>query len=272
MRRGRAIRGARVLECDAELVRLQAGGNIRMRLRVDVRIHAQRHRRLLAHFAPATAFRRSSSGIDSTLKHFTPAASASRISSACLADAGKHGVLRFAAGGQHARQFAARHDVEAGAEAREHVQHREIAIGLDGDVHGRATAGASAGVRVPRLGERGARIDVQRRAELFGERDGGHAFGVQHAVDVVKCGSSHAKVLLSGGDGGSRQRSRSSRMQQKRAARRVRFPAPARAACPRYPVRYPSSVAVPAPDFTSSGDGVCVRSIGLAGSGGTVGK
>ncbi len=34
----------------------------------------------------------------------------------------------------------------------------------------------------------------------------------------------------------------------------------------------PISALVPVPDFTSSGDGGCVRSIGLAGSGGTVGK
>ncbi len=139
-----------------------------MRFCVDVRIHAQRDGRFFAHFR-----RHRVQAVEFGNRFDVKAFDASRECLAhlvrMLADAGKHGVFRFAARGQHARQFAARHDVEAGAEACEHIQHREIAIGLDGDVHSRAAAGASACVGIPRFGERGARIDVQRRAELLGE-------------------------------------------------------------------------------------------------------
>ena len=125
-----------------------------MRFRIDVGIHAQRNRRLSCRSFAATSFSACSSGIDSTLKHFTPASSASRISAARLADARKHRVLRLAARGQHARQFARRHDVEARAEPREHVEHGEIAVRLDGDVDLRATARACIGVGAIGLGQR----------------------------------------------------------------------------------------------------------------------
>ena len=40
-------------------------------------------------------------------------------------------LARVAAGGQHARQLAARDDVEAGAETREQRQDREVGVRLD---------------------------------------------------------------------------------------------------------------------------------------------
>ena len=48
-----------------------------------------------------------------------------------LADAGKDDAVRRNAGGQRLLQFAARDDVGAGAEPRQRLQHRQIAVGLD---------------------------------------------------------------------------------------------------------------------------------------------
>src|SRR5579885_546367 len=79
---------------------------------------------------PATSFSRSNSGPDSTLKQRIPASSARFISSA-LAHAGEHDAPGIAARAQHPLEFADGDDIEPGAEAREHVQHRQIAIGLD---------------------------------------------------------------------------------------------------------------------------------------------
>ena len=64
---------------------------------------------------------------------------------------------------------------------------------------------AGVGVSAIRVGQRGARIDVERRAELFGERRGGDAFDVQHAVGVRECGLSHAFGLLTRWPVGSAQ-------------------------------------------------------------------
>ncbi len=49
-----------------------------------------------------------------------------------LADAGKHNFARGNARRQRLGQFAARHHIGARAQLRQRLQHRQIAIGLDG--------------------------------------------------------------------------------------------------------------------------------------------
>jgi hypothetical protein len=171
-----------------------------MRLRIDIRIHAQRHWRTLAQFTGhgvQTVELWNRFDIEALhagrkrIAHFRDA----------LADAREDRVLRAATRRQYAREFATGHDIETRAESREHIEHGKIAVRLDRDMDLRAPARARVCVGVPRIGQRRARIDVKWGAELFGERDGRYAFDVQRAVDVGKCGTSHARVLLGLGNG-----------------------------------------------------------------------
>lgn len=186
---------ARVVERDTELVCLQPRRDVRMRLRVDVRIHPQRHGRALAErcrdgVQPVELRDR----FDVEALHACFECDAHFVGA--LADAREHDVPRAAARREHARELAARHDVEARAETREHVQHAEVAVRLHGDVNRRAAAGAGFRVGLVGRGERGARIDEERGAETLGELDGAHALGVERAVDVVECSLSHAGSVI----------------------------------------------------------------------------
>ncbi len=173
------------LYIDAELGLLHSGGNIRMRLRIDVGVDAQRDLRALAERHGDLVEREQLlAGLDveaadarqQRLLHLGHG----------LADAREHDLARIAAGLEHARQLAARDDVEAGAELRQHLQHREVRVGLDRVAHEVLMPGQRAveGVEVAR--ERRARVDVQRRAVAareFGQR---HVLGVQLAAAVLE--------------------------------------------------------------------------------------
>ena len=129
-RGGTAVERERVGEGDAELVALEAGGDVRVGLRVDVRIDAQRDRRLLAEFAgDRVQVLELGGGFD------VEAADAGLQGlahlGASLADAGEHHLVGTATGGEHARELATRDDVETGAEAREHRQDAQAGVGLD---------------------------------------------------------------------------------------------------------------------------------------------
>ena len=45
--------------------------------------------------------------------------------------AGKYGFRRVTTGGNHALQFAHGHDVKARAEPCQHIEYREVGVGLD---------------------------------------------------------------------------------------------------------------------------------------------
>ncbi|MNP05121.1 hypothetical protein D3C76_970650 [compost metagenome] len=111
-----------------------------------------------------------------------------------LADAGEHHAVGTAASGQHALQLTAGDDVEACAQARQHVQHAEVGVGLDREAH--QVLGALQGVGVAAvLGlDVGARVHVGRGAEAFGDGRQGHAFREQFTVAVVE--SVHGLPLL----------------------------------------------------------------------------
>ena len=187
-----------------------------MRLCIDIRIHAQRNRRLLARglgdFVQRVQF---GNRLDVEALH----AGIERFAhfSRRLADARKHGVFRFAARSQHARQFTRRDDVEARAQPREHVQHGEIAVRFHGDVDRGAVALAGIGVSLIGVGQRAARIHVERRAELFGQRRGRNAFDLQHAFGAREYGLSHE---FSGSADALGQLARSAQWQRLFAGRR----------------------------------------------------
>ena len=160
-----------------------------MGLRVDVGIDAQADRRSLAalagDFVQALQFgggfdvEAEDAGVERLL-HFGGG----------LADAREHDLLRIGTGGQHALQFAAGDDVEAGAHAGEQIEDGQVGIGLDGVADQRAAAGRMGAEDVEEFLQRalqgGAGINVGRRAELFGNSGQGDGFGVQDTVLQAK--------------------------------------------------------------------------------------
>ena len=124
------VQRVRVVERDAELALLESGRDVRMRQRIDVRIHAKADRRALAHARRRPPPRCSSSLADSTLKHRMPAASAASISASLLPTPEKTTLRGSPPAAIDARELAAGDDVEAAAEPREQVEDRERRIRL----------------------------------------------------------------------------------------------------------------------------------------------
>src|SRR5690606_26850404 len=126
-RGGAAVEVQRVGKGDAELVALEAGGDVGVGLRVDVRIDAQRDRRLLAEFAGdrvqvvELGGRFDVEAADAGLQRLAHLGTS-------LADAGEHHLVGTATGGEHAGELATRDDVETGAEAREYRQDAEVRV------------------------------------------------------------------------------------------------------------------------------------------------
>ena len=134
----------------------------------------------------ATRSSRTSSLSDSTLKHMIPAESACAHLLLRLAHAGEDDLAGIAARREHARELAARNDVEPASQARKEVQHREARIGLDRVAHQVVGAGERRIVGAPGLDERRARVDEARRSVLLGDPAERDRLGVQLAVPVVE--------------------------------------------------------------------------------------
>ncbi len=179
--RRRLVQGARVGIGDAELVAFETGRDVGMRLGIDIRIDADRNRRALAqtrgHGVDAAEFirRLDVEAQDARLQRLLDLGLG-------LADAREHDLARIAACGEHAREFAARHDVEAGTRLGERAQHAQIAVRLHGVTDQRSASLQPASVGGKRLQDRVARIDIGRRAVTCGDLGQRKAFGVQDAV------------------------------------------------------------------------------------------
>jgi hypothetical protein len=121
-----------------------------------------------------------------------------------LADAGEHHLGRIAAGAQHPRQLAAGDDVEAGTQARQHLQHRQVGVGLHriADAVVQAVQRLVEGAIVAAQG--GAGIDVGGRAVLRGDGGQRHILGAELAVAVVEV--IHLRLRGRRGFGGGRGR------------------------------------------------------------------
>jgi hypothetical protein len=93
---------------------------------------------------------------------------------------------RIAAGGQHPLQLADRDDVETRTQSREHVQDREIGVGLDREADQMRMIAKGAFEGAPVAFDRRARIDIAGRAETFGDLGERHILGVEESVAVVE--------------------------------------------------------------------------------------
>jgi len=127
------------VEGDAKLVALQAGGDVRVGLGVDVRIHPQgdrcEHAELRCNVVEPVEFgcrldvEATDAGFE-CLAHLC----------ACLADTGEHHLGRIATGGDDAGKLSTGDDVETGAQCGKHRQHAEVGVRLDGVAHQRRTS------------------------------------------------------------------------------------------------------------------------------------
>ncbi len=105
-----------------------------------------------------------------------------------FAHAGEHDPRRIRAGSDRARKLAARHDVEAAAQAREQVDDRQIRVGFHRVADQVGQAGECAIERRKGVFDRGAGIDEARSAVLRGDFSERNALGGELAVAIVERG------------------------------------------------------------------------------------
>ena len=152
-----------------------------MRLRIHVRIHPQRNGRAQTHvmrdFRQPAQF-----GFGLDVEALDLGGQRGAHFPGLLAHTGKHDPGRVRTGRQGALELAAGNDVEARAQAREFLQDGQVGIGLHAvaDQHRMLADGIAVGF--PGSLERGARVNVQRRAQLFGQVIQRHVLGVQDIV------------------------------------------------------------------------------------------
>jgi|GEM_PF-6075133 len=168
---------------DAELVFLEAGGDVRMGAGVHVRVDAQRHRGDHAQLGgDQLQTLELVGGFDIEAMHADFQRTTHVV--AGLADAGEDDALRLAAGSQHALQFAARDDVEARPEARQDVEHAEVGVGFHREAdqvrHARQCVGIGPVVRF----DVRAGVDVGGGAEALRESGQRHALREELTVAV----------------------------------------------------------------------------------------
>ena len=182
-RRRLCIEPLGVAVSNAKLVLAQAGGDVGMRSSVDVWIDTERHRRaspqLPRHRGHALQLGRGLE-VDAIDVLFQRQSDLIRG----LADAREQDLARVAAGRQHARQLAARDDVEAGAQARQQGEHRQIRIRLDRVAQHRVAPVQRLREFPVRALDRRAGIDVAGRAEAPRNVFERHLLGAQRAVAV----------------------------------------------------------------------------------------
>ena len=174
-----------LLEGNAELVLVGAGGDLLVRVRLHVRVHAHRHGRLLVqarrHAVDALQLR-----LALGVERVNPLPQGELDLAFRLAHARESAFPRVAAGGDHPLQLAAADDVEPAAQQRQRAQHRPVRVGLHGEADQVVHAGHSLVQRLEMLRQRALRIDVERRAELLGEGLNADAFAKQFVPGITK--------------------------------------------------------------------------------------
>ena len=184
---GATIQRHRFVEGDTELVAAQPGGNVGVGLGVDVRIDPQRDRRHLAHLrGDGSEPLELGSGFD--IEAANPRLECLAHFGRGLADAGEHDLPGLAPGSQHARQFAARDDVETRTEAREEVEHGEVGVGLDRIEDPRPVALERRCVGAVGGAQGFAGVNIAGRAVLFGQRDERYALEFEAIGALVQGG------------------------------------------------------------------------------------
>src|SRR5579884_2383638 len=197
-----AIGGERLGDGDAELALLHAGGDVRVRLRVDVGIHPQRHGR-----AHAEARGDALDGLEllGRLDVEHQDALLERVGDLLggLADAREHDAPRVGSGAQRLPELAARHDVEAGARAREEVEDREVVVRLHREADEVRRAGERGVEGVEGSEQRRAAVDVERGAVALGEPRERDLLAAKLAVAVDEGGGGVHGAGSFGGAGGA---------------------------------------------------------------------
>ena len=178
---------------DAELVVALAGRNVFVRLRVDIRIDPQRHRRLdphrAGHLVEKFQFRlrldvERINTLPQRVFDFLPR----------LAHPGERAGIGATAGFEHAEQLAPRHDIEPSPFAGQQVEDGEIGIRLHGETHP-VVEPRQRLVEAPVVIPDGRRaVDVKRRALLRRQLRQIDALAMQHPVTVGKF--MHKRVKL----------------------------------------------------------------------------
>ena len=170
-----------IVHRNAEFVGFQTGGDIRMGLRVYIGIDAQRNRRAAAETrgdaVDAVQFGQGFDveAFDACLKRIFDFGFA-------FAYAGKNGFAGIPAGRQHTLKLAAGNDVKTAAERGEMAQDAEVAVGFDG-VTQQGVAAESIGIGAVGIGEGLLAVNVEGRAELFGQPAQGEFFAIEgHAL------------------------------------------------------------------------------------------
>ncbi|MNZ26104.1 hypothetical protein D3C78_432870 [compost metagenome] len=180
---GMGVDGFRFVDGDAELVFLEAGGDVGMGAGIHVGVHPQRHRGLhfhgRGHVLQALQL---VARLDVEAVHAGFQGAAHVV--AALADAGEDDAPGRAAGGEDAFQLAAGNDVEARPLARQQVQHAEVGVGLDRVADHARHAGQGVGIGLVAGLDMGAGVDVGGRAEPGGDIGQRYAFREQLTVAV----------------------------------------------------------------------------------------
>ena len=187
-----AVDGGRLFDGDAELVLLEAGGDIGVRACVDVRVDPHRDPRLLAHAAcdPVQALQL---GFGLQVEAEDLFFQRKAHLGFALGDAGEDHLGRITARRQHPGQLAAGDDVKARTEACQQIEQGQVGVGLDrvadqvGNVASRLVEG------MPVAFQGGAGVDIERSAVLVGKLLQGKLFGLKLTVCVV------VKVIQGGG-------------------------------------------------------------------------
>ena len=181
-RRQPGIDRRRLIDRHAELVVALAGGDLLVCARVDIGVDAQGTGRGAAlRGGKGGQFHPFFFALDIELAdvrgqrvaHLAPG----------LADAGEHDIRRRHPGQQRPAHFPAGDDIRAIAFALHHLEHGKVGIGLHrkGDVH--PFQAAQRRLEHLRMAlQRGARIDIDRRADLIRDPFKRHIFGVERAV------------------------------------------------------------------------------------------
>jgi len=178
-----AVQCQRIAVGHAEFAVFEPGGDIGVRFGVHVGVHPQTDGRDPAEFARDTVdtfqlrFRFDVEAENFRVQGVTDFARG-------LAHAGKNDFAGGSPGSEHARELTAGHNVESAAQAREHIQYRQIGVGLDriaNQMRTRCKRGLKTAVR---RGERGPGVHVTGCAA--GRDDGGkcYVFRIQRAVAV----------------------------------------------------------------------------------------
>ena len=101
-----------------------------------------------------------------------------------LARTGKNRLARIAARGEYALKFASRNDIETAAEPGEHIQYRQVGIGLYGETDEPVEFPERFAIDPVMALKRCPGIDVARRTDAVRDFGNGYVFGKQFLAAI----------------------------------------------------------------------------------------